>query len=71
MHSVSLPQGEFRGHTFHHSMMQTPSTAIAMTTPMRTRGKPEAVYQTGKLHASYLHYYLPSNLAAAANFFTP
>ena len=70
MHSVSLPQGEFRGHTFHHSVMETPNAAIAMTTPMRARGKPEAVYQAGRLHASYLHYYLPSNLAAAAQFFT-
>jgi cobyrinic acid a,c-diamide synthase len=71
MHSVSLPEGEFRGHTFHHSAMQTSCEPVAMTIPMRTRGKPEAVYRKGRLHASYLHYYLPSNLAAAAHFFTP
>ena len=71
MHSVLLPEGEFRGHTFHHSAMQTSCEPVAMTTPVRTRGKPEAVYRKGKLHASYLHYYLPSNLVAAAHFFTP
>ena len=71
MHSVSLPEGELRGHTFHHSMMETTGAAVAMTTPMRTHGKPEAVYQTGRLHASYLHFYLPSNLVAAAHFFIP
>ncbi|MBI5437954.1 MAG: cobyrinate a,c-diamide synthase [Nitrosomonadales bacterium] len=71
MHSVSLPEGEFRGHTFHHSAMRTTCEPVAMTTPARTRGKPEAVYRKGKLHASYLHHYLPSNLAAAAHFFTP
>ena len=71
MHSISLPQGELRGHTFHHSTMQTECAAAAMTAPVRTRGKPEAVYRVGRLHASYLHYYLPSNLAATACFFTP
>ena len=71
MHSVSLPEGEFRGHTFHHSAMQTSCEPAAMTTPTRTRGKPEAVYRQGNLCASYLHYYLPSNLPAAAHFFTP
>ena len=71
MHSVTLLEGEFRGHTFHHSAMQTSCEPVAMTTPVRTRGKPEAVYRRGKLHASYLHCYLPSNLLAAAHFFTP
>jgi cobyrinic acid a,c-diamide synthase len=71
MHSVSQPEGEFRGHTFHHSAMQTSCEPVATTTPVRARGKPEAVYRKGRLHASYLHYYLPSNLPAAAHFFTP
>lgn len=71
MHSVTLPEGEFRGHTFHHSMMEIPTAPIALTTPMRARGKSEAVYRIGNLHASYLHYYLPSNPGAAAHFFTP
>lgn len=71
MHSVSLPEGEFRGHTFHHSRMETSCASAAMTTPVRARGMPEAVYRKGRLHASYLHYYLPSNLPAAAHFFTP
>lgn len=71
MHSVSLPEGEFRGHTFHHSRMETSCASVAMTTPVRILGKPEAVYHMGRLHASYLHYYFPSNLSATAHFFTP
>lgn len=71
MHSASLPEGEFRGHTFHHSKMETSCPTAGMTTPARARGKPEALYRKGRLHASYLHYYLPSNLSAAAHFFTP
>jgi cobyrinic acid a,c-diamide synthase len=71
MHSITLPEGEFRGHTFHHSMTEIPTAPIAQTTPMRARGKPEAAYRIGNLHASYLHYYLPSNPVAAAHFFTP
>ncbi len=71
MHSASLPGGEFRGHTFHYSTMATSCAPLAMTTPARARGKPEPVYQIGRLHASYLHYYLPSNLVAVAHFFTP
>ena len=71
MHSVALPDGEFRGHTFHHSNMETSCAPFAMTSPARARGKPEAVYRVGNLHASYMHYYLPSNLPAAAHFFTP
>jgi cobyrinic acid a,c-diamide synthase len=71
MHSVTLPEGELRGHTFHHSKMAASCEPFAMTVPARARGKPENVYQLGRLHASYMHYYLPSNLSAAAHFFTP
>lgn len=70
MHSVLLPEGELRGHTFHYSHTDISCAPLAMSTPMRARGKPEAVYRLGNLYASYLHYYLPSNLAAAAHFFT-
>lgn len=71
MHSVMSAEGEFRGHTFHHSNMETSCAPAAKTIPVRARGKPEAVYQIGRLHASYLHYYLPSNLSATAHFFKP
>lgn len=71
MHSMSLPEGEFRGHTFHHSTIQTSCKPVAVTTPARIRGKPEAVYRKGRLHASYMHCYLPSNLQATAHLFTP
>ena len=64
LHSVSLPEGEVRGHTFHHSQTTTPLTAHTMT--QGKRGKPEPVYRDKKLLASYLHMYFPSNPTAIA-----
>jgi cobyrinic acid a,c-diamide synthase len=29
MQSVELPEGELRGHTFHHSKLETPLTPLA------------------------------------------
>ncbi|NPU93809.1 MAG: cobyrinate a,c-diamide synthase [Gammaproteobacteria bacterium] len=67
MHSVTLPEGTLRGHTFHHSLTQT--TCLPLTHTEGRRGKPEAVYRIGRLHASYLHCYFPSNPQACARLF--
>jgi cobyrinic acid a,c-diamide synthase len=69
MQSVELPEGELRGHTFHHSRLETPLSPLAHGRRQRD-GKPgEAVYRVGRLTASYLHLYFPSNPAAAAQLF--
>jgi len=68
LHSVSLPEGEVRGHTFHHS--QTSSALTPLTMTQGKRGKPEPVYRDKKLHASYLHLYFPSNPTAIARLFS-
>ena len=68
--ALALPQGELRGHTFHYSRARTPlePTLRASTAD----GRPgEAVYQTGRLSASYLHAYFPSNPAAVAALLRP
>ncbi len=67
LHSIELPEGVVRGHTFHHSLTTSPLTPFAMTAGKR--GKPEAVYRDGRLHASYLHLYFPSNPDATARLF--
>lgn len=67
MHSVVLPEGEWRGHTFHHSQTQSSLTPVAFT--QGKRGKPEPVYRQKRLHASYLHLYFPSNPEATARLF--
>lgn len=69
LQSVSLPEGTLHGHSFHHSRMETTLTPFAMTEDKRQRGRSEAVYRVGRLHASYLHLYFPSNPAAAAQLF--
>lgn len=71
MHGAVLPEGEVRGHTFHHARMSSPLTPALQTAAQRFNGQPEAVYQQGRLHASFLHMYFPSNPAAVASLFAP
>ncbi len=71
MHSVQLPEGELHGHTFHHSSMETDIEPITSSVSSRKRGRGEAVYRQGRVHASYLHLYFPSNPEASARLFMP
>lgn len=69
LQSVTLPEGTLRGHTFHHSRMESPLAAIARGECPNRRRAAEAVYRDGRLTASYIHFYMPSNPAAAAALF--
>lgn len=71
MHGVTLPEGAMCGHTFHHASMDSPMTPVASTLPQRQLGKAEGVYRAGRLHASFLHLYFPSNPAAVSALFVP
>ena len=71
MQSVELPEGELRGHTFHHSKLETPLTPLAHGRRQRDGQPGEAVYRVGRLTASYLHLYFASHPAAAARLFLP
>ncbi len=71
MHSVALPEGVLRGHTFHHARIDTPLTPIAHTQPQRHHGQAEAVFREGRLVATFMHSYFPSNPAAVAALFCP
>ncbi|WP_291994623.1 cobyrinate a,c-diamide synthase [Candidatus Accumulibacter sp. ACC003] len=71
LHRVVLPEGELRGHTFHYSRMETPLLPIAASEGARPGRRGEAVYRVGRLHASYLHLYFPSNPEAVARLFAP
>lgn len=71
MQSVELPEGELRGHTFHHSQAVCEIEPLTQTKPARHHGKAENVYRNARLTASYLHLYFPSNPIAAAQLFTP
>lgn len=71
LQSVDLPEGPVRGHTFHHSSLTTPLAPVARASSPNGRGTAEAVYRRGRITASYLHAYFPSNPAAIAAWFRP
>lgn len=71
LQAVELPEGTLRGHTYHHSLTSTALEPIARgISPNGGRGA-EAVYRDGRLTASYVHFYFPSNPAAVAALFCP
>lgn len=68
--TLALPQGELRGHAFHYSRAETPlEPALHASTANGRSGV--AVYRLGRLTASYLHAYFPSNPAAVAALLRP
>lgn len=71
LQEVTLPEGTLRGHTFHYSAFQTTMSPIAHGVARRHGSTGEAVYRRGRLTASYVHLYFPSNPDAAASLFLP
>lgn len=70
LQAVDLPEGRLRGHTFHFSRIESALAPLA-TAENPNGGAGEAVYRQGRLTASYVHFYFPSNPAAAAGLFLP
>ena len=70
LHSIQFPEGEIRGHTFHHSLVETDLEPLSYSQSKRHHGKPEAVYRRGRLTASYMHLYFPSEPKACVRLFT-
>jgi cobyrinic acid a,c-diamide synthase len=71
LQQVTLPEGSLRGHTYHHSLTSTPWQPVARgESPNGGRGA-EAVYQAGRLTASYVHFYFPSDPGLAAALLRP
>jgi cobyrinic acid a,c-diamide synthase len=66
MQEVALPEGTLRGHSFHYSKLSTGLTPLAQAVSPRSGGISEGVYRRGRLTASYVHFYFPSNRAAVA-----
>jgi cobyrinic acid a,c-diamide synthase len=71
LQQVELPEGCLRGHTFHHSALDSSLTPIARGECPNYKRTAEAVYRVGRLTASYIHFYLPSDPVAAAALFRP
>lgn len=68
---VPLPEGELRGHTFHHSRLTSRATPITHGRCPNGGATAEAVYRDGRLTASYVHFYFASQAEAAARLFLP
>ena len=68
MQAVDLTQGRMSGHTFHYSKTETP--LVPWRHAHGTDGSAgEAVYRSGSITASYVHFWFPSNPAAVAALF--
>lgn len=66
MQSVSLSEGELRGHTFHYSRLLTQDAPLAHAVKQRNAQQGEAVFRLAGLTASYMHFYFPSSPAACS-----
>jgi cobyrinic acid a,c-diamide synthase len=75
MLEAELPEGSgsrLRGHTFHYSTADTALAPIAHATRSighKSGQSTEAIYRVGRLTASYMHFYFPSNPEATARLF--
>ena len=69
--SAPLPGGTLRGHTFHHSTLESSMTPWARGERLFNTTPGEAIFRDKRLIASYLHNYFPSNPHAAAQLFLP
>lgn len=69
MQSFETPLGTLRGHSFHHSTLESALTPLTFTRRERDGQPGEAFYQHGPVRASYLHPYFPSAPEAAAALF--
>ncbi|MEO6352309.1 MAG: cobyrinate a,c-diamide synthase, partial [Burkholderiaceae bacterium] len=69
--SAPMPGGVLRSHTFHHSMVDTSLPPLAYGARLYNTSPGESIFQSGRLTASYLHCYFPSNPVAAAALFLP
>jgi cobyrinic acid a,c-diamide synthase len=70
-HTAPLPGGRMRGHTFHHSTVETPLAVSSRTERAQSPAAGEAIYRRERLVATYFHGYFPSSPRAAAQLFRP
>ncbi|WP_346840787.1 cobyrinate a,c-diamide synthase [Metapseudomonas otitidis] len=71
LQEAALPEGTLRGHTFHHSLLESSEAPLVRGLCPNDKPVAEAVYRIGRLTASYIHFYLPSNPRAAAELLRP
>lgn len=69
--SAAMPGGTLRSHTFHHSTIDTPLTAVSCGERLFNTSQGEKIFRSQGVTATYLHCYFPSNPRAAARLFLP
>lgn len=69
MQALDTADGCLRGHSFHHSTLDTPVMPSSFGRRQRDDQPGEPFYRQGAVRASYLHLYFPSAPAAAAALF--
>ncbi len=63
------PEGELRGHTFHHSSLASPIDEAARTVCHPSGNAGECIYRHGSLTATYFHAYFNSCPDAVSTLF--
>ena len=71
LQAVELPEGRLRGHSYHHSRLESELQPLALGECPNDKPVREAVFRQDRLTASYIHFYLPSNPVAAAALLSP
>jgi cobyrinic acid a,c-diamide synthase len=71
MQSAALPQGELRGHTFHYARAEIAAAPWMLADNPNGGPSREAIYRRDGLTASFMHFYFPSQPAAALALFLP
>ncbi len=66
MQRVDTAHGALTGHTFHYSTLVTTMQPSLRASHATTDAEGEAVYRRGKITATYMHAYWPSNAKALA-----
>ncbi len=66
--ALNTEKGELRGHTFHHSELET-ELEPSMRTTKKNGSEGERVFKQGSLTASYFHGYFPSAPELVADLF--
>ncbi|SDX00472.1 cobyrinic acid a,c-diamide synthase [Marinobacter mobilis] len=68
LQSLRADEGELRGHTYHHSRLETELPPLACTRKLAGT-EAEPVFHAGSLTATYFHGYFPSAPALVAALF--
>jgi cobyrinic acid a,c-diamide synthase len=71
LQAVELPEGRLRGHSYHHSLLTGEMQPLTRGHCPNDKAVSEAVFRLGRLTASYIHFYLPSNPAVAVALLQP